>query len=456
MFAGFMLWQRAFNPVVMMPDSTSIVHAYYDNFYNTFRTPLYSFISAWIYRLAPTVPQIQWVVFAQMLAFSSVLSTALMYFNKNGIRFRYLLITAGGLSLFPSLGLHSIFLVPDVPFAISMLWLAYVMVRVIDEIIIHDNASKRQEISLCVQLCISTVFVFFMRSNSFLVVVILAPVLLLLFLMKKRWKLSVAVIFSVLIILLIRFPGYSALNPRTTFNGTAGYFAAMHDIRGTYYKGGNLSEQTLTLLREYIPSLDDPDRINDFSPDYITGVWAGDVFNYNVLSGRRVVTAYIDTFLRNPMKLTGSMLHRVREYWVIDPKSSIFLENFTGIWYTGSVGLTNTDFPAIGVFRQENFLTGIMNEYMRLMSQRIPATFIWRFGFWTLLMIISAMTLVLRKRYIWLLTFIPVFVYIFTLLLSKGWTDYRYGLSVFLIGMFLPAILVLKEYPGQQTIHNLS
>jgi len=141
--------------------------------------------------------------------------------------------------------------------------------------------------------------------------------------------------------------------------------------------------------------------------------------------------------------MTGKMLHRTRAYWVIDTKNGVHLQNFVGIQYSG-VPSDNTVYEAIGVSRQENFLTGIMSRYMTFMSNRIPATFIWRFGFWTVLMVLSAMALVSRKRYIWLLTFIPVLVYIGTLMLTMGWSDYRYGLSVFLLGMFLPPILILK------------
>jgi hypothetical protein len=84
-----------------------------------------------------------------------------------------------------------------------------------------------------------------------------------------------------------------------------------------------------------------------------------------------------------------------------------------------------------------------MDKYILGMNLSIPATFIWRYGIWTALMIISIATLLVQKRFTWLILYIPVFTHIATIFLTSGWTDYRYGLPVFFVGMFLPLTLSL-------------
>jgi hypothetical protein len=91
-----------------------------------------------------------------------------------------------------------------------------------------------------------------------------------------------------------------------------------------------------------------------------------------------------------------------------------------------------------------------MDAYIGGMISPFPATFVWRFGIWIALMVISIMTLILQKRYIWLLTYLPVLVYFATLVLAAGWSDYRYGLPVFFVGMFLPPFFVLSSSSGEK------
>jgi len=321
------------------------------------------------------------------------------------------------------------------------MWLTYILVRVLDEVIIHDTASKKQQASFYIQLCISLILCFFIRSNSFLVYLVMLPVLALLFFCRKNWKLLATVSISVIMVLLINFGGYKALNVVVTpFNTQVKYFALIHDIQATYYRGGKLSERTQNALLKYIPKLDEPEVRDRFIPDY---VWYR---NYDVssdLTFGEFVSMYADSFIHNPFKMIRSMFYRCRAYWVIDPKGDIGCVNYISIYNLFTNTYTSYAHE-IGVSRQENILTRIMSYYMAFMITPVPAIFVWRFGFWVALMIISIMTLILQKKFIWLLAYLPVFTYLVTLLLAMGWTDYRYGLPVLFVGMFLPLTFILR------------
>jgi hypothetical protein len=440
MFPLFLLWQIAYNPIIITADSWHYLEGYYSGKYDTYRSPIYAFLINIVCHLAPTKPEVLWIAVAQNLAFSSLLATILMYFHKKWVRFAYIIPIAVVLPLIPSFGLHTIVVWTDLVCGMAMLWFVYVLARIIDETLIANNANQRQQASLCIQLCVSMVFIYFIRANSFLVYLVMTPVLALLFALKKKWKLFITIAISVVIVLLIRYPGYSALTVQsgihTGWQGEVKYYAAIHDIQSVYYKGeDNLSPKTIAALRKYVTKLDSEGAKDEFVVDDVRYFAHEYAYDLSEMTLSEFISIYTDSFIRNPMAMMGSMLYRVRAYWVIDPKYPIKLENY------------HEFLPAsqIGVNHQPNFLTGIMDEYNAVIAASPLAAFVWRFGVWTSLMVISAMTLFLQKRYLELLTYLPVFAYIATLCLTGGWTDYRYGLPVFFSGLFLPLVMTLSD-----------
>jgi len=441
----FALWQIAFNPIVITRDSWYYLDGWLNNIYTSAFPPAYTFLVNIICGAAPTKPEVVWIGITQNIAFSSLLATILMYFHQRWIKFKYIIPVAIILPLIPSFGLHTIVVWADLSAGMSILWLTYVLVRIIDEVIITKSVSKKQQLSFCIQLCISMVLVYFIRSNTFLVYLIMVPVLVLLFSIKKEWKLLITVAISIIIVILIRFPGFNALNVQEDIRAHEHrYHAAMHDMQATYYSGGRFSDDTLTALRGYIRNLDAPGAREMFLPHYV--LWYEDYFHYDLseLTTHRFLAMYIDTFIRNPIEMTRSMLNRLHAYWAIDPRFHVDAVNQTDIFDRATNSVT-TSVPLIGVYRQPNILTNVFNEHMTTMNLRFPATFIWRLGIWVAIIIISLMTLITERRFIWLLTYIPVFVYLATLYIAMGWTDYRYGLPVFFIGLFLPVTLLLLK-----------
>ena len=447
MFAMFLTWQIAFNPIVLTPDSWGYLSGWLSGWYSTFRSPVYAFLINIICTVAPTEPEVLWIAVAQNLAFSSLLATILMYLHSRWIRLRYIIAAAIVLPLIPSFGLHTIVVWVDLASGIAMLWFTYALVRITDEMILHNKATRGQQISFCIQLCISMVLVYFIRSNSFPVYLVMVPVLGILFLLRKEWKLLITIVASVTIVVLIQFPGYRVLGVnRSDFSYQHRYFAGMHDIQATYYADGDLPESTLAALRKYITKLDDPGALDMFEQGYARHYENFFAYNMNELTLREFIPMYIDSFVRNPYQMTRSILYRTHIYWVIDSKGIIYDINETHI-YNVFAGTNGMEVPEIGVYRQPNFLTDIMTKYMEVMTYQIPATFVWRFGIYTAIMMISAMTLILQKRFIYLLAYLPVIIYLGTLFIAGHAPAYRYGLPVFFIGLFLPLTLLLLKPP---------
>jgi hypothetical protein len=105
------------------------------------------------------------------------------------------------------------------------------------------------------------------------------------------------------------------------------------------------------------------------------------------------------------------------------------------------------DAPDIGVHASENFLTALFWAYTQLVT-KVPsvALFIWTYGFWTLLLFFTALFVILKKEYIRLFAFLPVFVHIAVLVLTApGNYEFRYGIPVILIGLLMPFLILFGE-----------
>ena len=397
MFVMFMIWQRAFNPIVMSPDS----YQYIMNSYLVGRSVLYVFFNNLIMQVAPTSPAVEWIGITQIFAFSCLLSTILMYFHKNWIRFKYIAVMAIILPMIPSFALHTIVIWADLKVGMTILWLTYVTVRIIDEIILNNTANKKQQLSLCVQICIAMVLMYFSKANTAVVYLVTVPVLAIFFILRKQWNFLISIALSVVFILLIRFPGHDALNAVRYPNLDAHkYFAGIHDMQAAYYNRGKFSDKNLALLKKYIPNIDD--IRGNFRPDWVMRDDWGNLQGVKEnMTTREFVSMYADTFIRNPWQMSRSMLYRNRAYWVISPKKQINCVSYTGIWCR-QTRTTTTQAPAIDVYRQHNLLTNLMEQYISIMDRYAPATFIWRFGVWTALMVVSIATLISQKRYIYI------------------------------------------------------
>ncbi len=439
MFAMFALWQIAFNPIVLSSDSWGYMDGWLNDRYGSWHSPLFALCINIVCSLSPVKPEVIMIAVWQNIAFSALLTTILMYFHQRWIRYRFIVPFAFALPLIPSFGLHTIVVWCDLATGMTMLWLTYALVRVIDEIILHKTASHKQQISLCCQLGLSLTLAYFIRSNSFFVYLIIIPILAVFFAIKKNKQLIITVASSIVLVLLIQFPVYSLLGvTQEGANDIFKYYAGLHDIQATYYSGGQLSPQTEANLKKYITNLDDAQAREGFQPDwFMVSIYKKDFRELSELKTSDFITMYVDTLIHNPVQMIRSIMWRMRAYLIIDTKNEIGCVNYTDIYAPSSTG-DGVTASEIGVYRNPNFLTTIMTKYIIKMNMQIPATFVWRYGVWVAFIVVSMLALILQKRFVWLLTYLPVMLYLLTLVLSMPWHDYRYGLSVVFIGMFLP------------------
>ncbi|MCL2310994.1 MAG: hypothetical protein FWC41_00685 [Firmicutes bacterium] len=441
MFALFMIWKSAYI-VTLTRDSWAYLNGWIENKYDLAYSPVYTFLVTLVCKCAPTKPEVAWVCVIQALGFSALFSTIIAYLWEKGLKFEYALTASIILPLVPSIGLHTLTIWSDPLCGLSMLWFTYVFVRILDEVLLSLHASKLQKISFAIQLFISLILIYFVRSNTFLVAMIMSLVLCVLFLLYKKPKWLIPIVFSAFAVLIIRFPGFKMLQiENSPLRDHHRYFASIHDIQSTYYSGGKFSNHTLEVLKRSIPKLEDSEVKNNFIPDSVV---YSKVYDLSELTFKEFVSIYTDSFIKNPFKILKSMFYRCRAYWVLARKNSIDFVNYTGIYHRKK-GRVVDEIPELSIYRKNTILKNIVDKYIPITNSEILAIFVWRYSFWMLLIVISALWIIFQKKFIWLLVYLPLAVYVLTLFLTMGWTDYRYGLPVIFIGIFLPINFIFTK-----------
>jgi hypothetical protein len=274
---------------------------------------------------------------------------------------------------------------------------------------------------------------------------------------KKRYQYIAAILASVIAILIIRFPVYYyacglSENPHTQ---NAKYFAGLYDIQLAIYSGAKVSEESKQIIDKVMPEIYTDDVRAQFTVSYVRPKIKRDgndvpVYIFDELTVKKFLFLYIDMFIHNPVKIAKSVLGRTRAYWSFTSNGEIECVNYIGL--IDRVGNTfpysEEEIPSLKITRENKTMLKILKNYINFVEKHLSFV-VWRFGIWTALLIFSLCVAVAVGKYKLAFLYVPVFCYIGTIILSSAWTDYRYGLSVFLIGLFLPLITL------QESIFNV-
>ncbi len=227
---------------------------------------------------------------------------------------------------------------------------------------------------------------------------------------KKSFALST--ILAVAISLGFQYGAARAVNAEPIFGGMK-YIALYQDILGVSYSGGDLSDDTVTLVEKGVG--DDPEFKNLYTP-----YWAYYDYYYPELADERVphfIKCYLDTFFRNPVLLTRAVLCRMDMAWDIRPGINA---SETWQWQVQNKGGNWTDLVEA---RRENSLTGIINAVGEFSKNYPFKDLVWRAAIWNVVFLFLLRHNRQRRS---LFVFLPVFGYFLAYLVSLGWSHYRY------------------------------
>jgi hypothetical protein len=242
----------------------------------------------------------------------------------------------------------------------------------------------------------------------------------------------------VAIILLISGPIYDFLDIKST--GKHGmYIGLSQDILGVYYAGGEVSQETLDMINVM--------TYGSNGEYYYIPTWSYQSYDLDVSTVEFIVN-YLDTFVRNPVIMVRTIISREDVVWNIFKGQDAFLNCVNYITTEDGVGQWNNYYPK----RVNNILTEKMTEFTTYTSEtQWIASVYWRCGIWTFLSLIVLYSMYLKygmKKYMIIMA--PGVGNFLGLLLSTGWSDFRYFWPINLVNVFVILIglinLDVKDY----------
>ena len=368
------------------------------------------------------------VILVQYLFWLYVMLEFLLYLRSKGLKDGIIIAVAAFCGFNASNFLHLNTIWKDIPYTLSILWSLIILSK-----LLIDEEKYKKKWFIYLELVVSLIGIFFYKKNgvaSFAIIV-----LFMIWVLYKNKKMWASLGITVAVICFIKGPVYQYFDIEDT--GRYGMYIGLgQDILGAYYYGDDISEETLKLVNVMT-------EYNNAEYSY-TPTWSQQSYDLDV-EPLTFIKCYIDMFWRNPVVMSRAILARVDAVWDVFPgKDSVR----GGVIYTGTMdadAIWTSNYP-------KRVYTSLVNQmYVEICytldNQCIEAVE-WRCGLFTLLGFISVVVLFVKrglKKNILLIA--PIIGQIISLLLSTGWSDFRYfwPLNLMNMCMILYVIVLIKE-----------
>lgn len=377
------------------------------------------------------------VIFVQYFFWAYVMIEFLIFIRSKGMCDHMIIFIAlfCGINAGNLIHLNTIW--KDIPYTLSILWSLMISAK-----LLMDQKKYMRKWYIYLELIVSLVGVCLYRKNGIVsYIVIMLTLAVVLRSNKKAWC---SLLISILLIGCIKGPIYHHFEIQDT--GRYGMYIGLgQDILGVYYYDGDVSKKTMEMINVMT-------HYNNAKCSY-TPTWSDQSPDLDV-ELLYFIECYIDTFLKNPILMSRAIIDREDAIWdIFEGKDSIMnCVNYTGTMDENIEWMEN--YPK-RIYRSLYDQMSMETAYTAS-SQWISAIE-WRCGFFSLLGLIAVSVLGARhgfKRYILLVA--PVGGHILSLLLSTGWSDFRYFWPLNLMNMcivLLSLVLMQKEEQENELVY---
>ncbi|MCI9134802.1 MAG: hypothetical protein HFI31_11555 [Lachnospiraceae bacterium] len=358
------------------------------------------------------------VILTQYFFWLYVMLEGLLYLKKRHMSNILLLFTAflSGICAGNFLHLNTIW--KDIPYTLSVLWCVILIAK-----LTFDFEIYRNKWYIYIELFVALIGTCLYRKNG-IVTFIITMISLLVFLRKnKKIWITGGLILTTLTI--VKGPIYKYLEIKET--GQYGMYIGLgQDILGAYYSGGEISEETLQMITIMTG--------HDIVEYEYTPTWARQDYNLYV-TPPQFIKSYLDTFIHNPILMIRAIIAREDALWNIFPGEDAVLG---GVNYTETMDEYD-EWSKYYPERKFNSFQTVMSKFTTYTANNQWISAIeWRCGLHLLFALVAIITTIWDrgiKKY--LLIVAPMIGHTFSLLLSTGWSDFRYYWPINLMSLFV-------------------
>jgi hypothetical protein len=366
------------------------------------------------------------VIAVQYFFWAYVMIELLLFLRKHRIRESILI----GVSVFLGFNAANLLYIntiwKDIPYTLSIVWILIILAK-----LSIDYEEYRCKWYIYIEFIVAMVGACLYRKNGIVTfaIILLSVVIIL----RKNWKAVVASVIALVCVAFIKGPVYNYFE--VVDSGRTGMYIGLgQDVLGVYYAGGEVSEETLEMITEMT------NYNNDGYYSSYTPTWSKASYNVDV-APKDFVINYIDTFINNPVLMIRAVIDREDALWdIFSGKDSVLdCVNYYGTqdWDED----WNEYYPERHYVSMYTWMSSITNYTAS--SQWISAIE-WRCGLFTLLGMISIFYVVVKKgikRHV--IIIVPLVGHVMSLLLSTGWSDFRYFWPMNLMNLALVMIVIV-------------
>lgn len=401
----------AFNPAIVSWDAYEVLaEAYGLSPLLEYTGLMYVGIFSLLLRICNSV---MFLGIVQITLFAILFSRIFIWVEKrSNLKTNILIIVYLIVNIFPANMMMLATLTKDVYYSLGIVGLTFCLIRIY---------MKESQWLLYIEYGMWLFFVYEIRQSGIVVSIVVA--LATIFLFKNR-KVFISTLMASGLIIVFGMIVQSYDYEKTP----AGlkYVALYQDLLGVYYSGGELSKEA-----EEITNLgvgDNPEFANQYTPYW--AYYDEYVQDIGEIEVKEFLKGYIDTFLKNPGIMLRSILCRMDMLWDI----RLGREGHES-WQWKTLMLSE-EWDSLVPERNANVLTNLIDCYGKTSLKEPIRSFVWRQGGWLIICISSFISMWKRdKRSI--VIYIPLVAFVFSYLVSLGWSHYRYYWSIELLAVIL-------------------
>lgn len=412
------IWLIACNPANTHVDTYSMLKEVIEGDNFTDWHPVLDKVFMWLcYQI---IPHISFMAVMQILCFSAVCSLFLTFLWEKGIRYRSILIFTAVFGMLPSSGLMVTTLLSNTVYTTALLWLMYLLVRLLDDIKYYHKWRNVFALGLALFL------VNYTRNEGFIVTVMVFVSIVWIAVRKREKRAigSIAVFF--LLALFLKGPVYQYFHvTEMTESATMTPFADM--VMATVHFGGDLSEETKKELWAYGPETAWIAEYNDYAVNDCDLYW-------DFVKDKRV-----GSFAAEAIRKNLDIAFRIRL------TKSAFVWDVTEPVGAHTARLVRENISnKFGYERRENIATLLLTRLYYPVTIMIPFldVFLYRSGIYIILTLLCIIYLFNQKKGVYCSMYLPMIGVGASQLAAACWQGYRHVWVIFIGFWFLLLYLI--------------
>ena len=374
---------------------------------------------------------------AQMIFTASVFSYTIYYMAKKNVNIWLRLICLIFFAFYPPFAIYSVTMWKDVPFGLMIALFTIFIIELITNKEEFLKSKKKNAIFIIVMI-----LTFLFRKNGIYVIVLTMPFMILASKNYRR-RMSIICVIVILSYVIVKGPIFNILQIQDGTVKEALSIPLQQFARITKYHGDELTQEEKEAIYEFLPvdnlaELYNPEFSDPVKAKFNNEAWENDKINFFKLWGKLC--------LKYPKEAIESFLCNSYGYWYPEGKGVVISYDFVDYTQYESIfdaklaesvkDVKYEKSPIIKIQLIDDIKEEIDNRSIPVVSLFFSiGLFIW-------MIIICIGYVVYKKKYKYLLAYIPMFILWLTTLASPVACEYRYIYGLFTSFPILSACII--------------